>query len=256
MRRFGLLGRHISYSFSPELHQAFFRTQELEATYELIDLFDAPLTQAVYNQIKSAYDGINVTIPFKTEIMPFLDQISDDARAIGAVNTIRFDHDLAYGYNTDAVGFTKTCQSLDLSAIKEAYVLGSGGAAKVCHYVLNRLGIPSIGVSRSGKGITYEALALSDPNSALLVNATPVGSKQMEGKRPIEKSLTKKFTAVVDLIYTPFETQLLNDAVSFGIPVVNGITMLMIQAYEAERIWWPNESFDASFFMAYGNRFK
>lgn len=256
MRRFGLLGRHIAYSFSPKLHHCFFKEFGFDAIYDLIDLKDQPLTKEVWESIKTNYDGINVTIPFKTEVMDYLEWVDESAIAIGAVNTVYFDENISKGYNTDFDGFLSTIEKFNQIHFNSAYILGTGGASKVVYYVLKQMGIETIKwVTRKPQTgsdeITYEALANEELEKALLVNTTPVGSKQFENQSPIALELVSSFTAVIDLIYNPTETELLKQAKVNQIPYENGLHMLKIQANKAECIWWSDKKIEADCFLKY-----
>ncbi len=241
MKRFGLLGAHIGYSFSPAWHSAFYQKNGLDATYELIDIPQEAMNEQRFKKLLEDYDGLNVTIPYKTWVLEFLDAVDERAAAIGAVNTIKIDGGQSIGYNTDCLGFEATVRQLGSKLPQTAYIFGTGGAGKMAQYVLKSMGVKAVNlVSRTnGCGAyTYDALKSSQLVGALLVNTTPVGSQNAPDRLPIKSELLDGVAAVFDLIYTPEETPLIEAAKSRGIPALNGLHMLHVQALEAEIIWW------------------
>jgi shikimate dehydrogenase len=231
MGLYGLLGRTLGHSYSPQIHAALgcpppYMLYEKE-TEELPDLFAAP-----------EFDGINVTIPHKKAVIPFLDELSDAARAIGSVNTIvrRADGTL-FGDNTDYYGFDETLRvsGIDPSG-KKALVLGDGGAAPTVRAVLRGRGAKEVvTISRRGEN-NYENLD-RHRDAALIVNATPVGMYPNVGEALVDLSQFPNLVGVLDLIYNPARTKLLLDAERLGIPHSNGLYMLVAQAKRAEELF-------------------
>lgn len=257
MRKFALIGKNIAYSFSPDLHNAFFRSVSLNAQYALEDFNNKEFNAASWNDLISIYDGFNVTIPFKEAVIPYLDQLDEVSRAVGAVNTVLVKEGKTIGYNTDYNGFLSLYDSIIHKTPKTAYILGTGGAAKVVDFALRNKGVENIYfVTRQASlegatTLSYEAFRSQKKTNALLVNATPIGSKQYENQCPISEEHLVGFDGVIDLIYTPSETLLLQMAKKRGILGVNGYKMLMVQAYEAEKIWWKDLNIEKNFFVNY-----
>ncbi len=230
MMEYGLLGRHLSHSYSPQIHKLLW-----DCDYALIE--KEPEELASFFE-KRDFLGINVTIPYKQDVIEYLDEISDTARKIGSVNTIlkRPDGSL-FGDNTDSYGFEYMVKTLgvDLRG-KKCIVLGNGGAAQPVKLVLGELGAGEITViSRRGED-NYENIS-RHYDAEVIVNATPVGMYPENGVSPIELENFKSCEAVLDLIYNPSQTKLLLDAERLGIPYINGLSMLVAQAMRAVRIW-------------------
>ena len=224
--RCGLLGEKLGHSFSPQIH-----AHLADYSYDLIER--AP--NAVEDFVKEGgYDAFNVTIPYKKAVMPFLDEISDEARRIGAVNTVvRRPNGHLIGFNTDYFGFR---YMLDISGIcvrdAKVLVLGSGGASVTAQAVLRDAGARQVlVVSRTGE-LTYEDLP-AHADTDVIVNATPVGMFPKNGESPTDLSLFPNCRGVLDMIYNPSKTALLMDAESRGIPHANGLSMLVAQAVKA-----------------------
>lgn len=244
MKRYGLVGENIQYSFSPKIHQKCFKELNLKASYDLIDIGQDDFEHGVEN-ILNQYQGINVTIPYKEKIIPFLDELDERAEKIGAVNTVRIEKGFKKGFNTDCDGFLFTLEHYFKDHQNHALILGSGGAAKMAKYVLKTLEFEKIfSVSRQKSNdpfeIQYEDLCELDLDKYLLINTTPMGSKQMPNQCPVTAEIISQIGGVFDMIYTPAETPLLKKAREVNKPHVNGLPMLIIQAIEAQKIWQKN----------------
>ena len=189
-------------------------------------------------------DGLNVTIPFKEAVIPFLDSLSDEAKAIGVVNTLKFRYldsgVFAEGHNTDAIGFEESVKPY-LSKHSNALVLGTGGAAKAVAYVLLKHGLSVTYVSRSKRGddiIGYEQLTERIvARNTLIVNATPLGTLGSSGEVEIPYSGVTPDHFCMDLVYNPLETHFTKECAERGATVKNGIEMLHRQAEDAWNIW-------------------
>ena len=222
MIRSGLLGETLGHSYSPVIHArlgdypyALFerKAEELPAFFE-----------------EAAFDGINVTIPYKKAVVPFMDELSETAAALGSVNTVVKRPDgTFFGDNTDVYGFTETVRlsGLDLSG-KKVLVLGSGGASAAVVFALKALGARPVVISRRGEN-NYENLDLHR-DARGIVNATPVGMYPRNGEAPLSLKGFPSLEGVFDLIYNPARTLLLEEAGSLGIPAFNGLYMLVSQA--------------------------
>lgn len=223
MEKYGLLGRKLGHSFSPQIHA------ELGG-YEY-GLFERE-PEAVEEFLKSGeFRGINVTIPYKQTVMPFCSELSPAAEKIGCVNTIvRRDDGSLYGHNTDYDGFMYMVKTSGVSvAGKKALVLGDGGAAKTVRAVLAGLGVgETVTISRRGEN-NYTNLD-RHADAALIVNATPVGMYPEVDAAAVDLTVFPKCEAVLDLIYNPARTKLLLQAESLGMAAVNGLGMLVEQA--------------------------
>lgn len=242
-KRFGLLGRNINYSFSKGYFTNKFNTNEIfeGCTYENFDIQEIT---AFPNIIKNNPDlkGLNVTIPYKETVIPFLNKLSKKASVIGAVNTIKITKKgKLKGYNTDYYGFKKSLRPLLLPHHKKALILGTGGASKGVAFALNELGILYTFVSREAKEgiIDYDRInATTFDNYQIIINSTPLGTSpntEAFPKIPYEY-FTKKHIAY-DLIYNPAETQFLKKAKKQGAQTKNGLDMLIFQAEKAWEIW-------------------
>lgn len=241
-KRFGLLGRNISYSFSKGYFTDKFNNENFAGcTYEN---FDIPEITAFPEVIKNTSDlkGLNVTIPYKETVIPFLDKLSKKAAIISAVNTIKITKKgKLKGYNTDYYGFKKSLQPLLQPHHKKALILGTGGASKGVAFALDELDIPYTFVSREAKenGIDYDRInATTFDNYQIIINATPVGTSPNVEAFPLipYEFFTDKHIAY-DLIYNPAETQFLKKAKQQGAQIKNGLDMLIFQAEKAWKIW-------------------
>lgn len=239
-KTFGLIGRNISYSFSKGYFTEKFKNIGLEGhTYENFDLERIEEFENVLNQ--NAINGLNVTIPYKEQIIHYLHELDDVAKTIGAVNTIKFDNDRLIGYNTDAHGFEKSLTPLIKERHKKALVLGTGGASKAVIYVLDRLGIGHRYVSRNPKVGQLSYGELNQENfqeHLLIINCSPVGTHPNIDKKPdIPYSFIGRDHIVFDLIYNPMQTAFLRAGKKRGATIQNGLQMLELQAEKAWEIW-------------------
>ncbi len=241
-RRFGLLGRNISYSFSKGYFTEKFNDEVF--TGNSYENFDISEINHFTGLLKNNPDlkGLNVTIPYKEQVIPFLDKLSKKAALIGAVNTIKFTRNgKLKGYNTDYYGFKNSLKPLLEPHHKKALILGTGGASKGVAFALDELDIPYIFVSREAKEniIDYSLInATTFDNFQIIINCTPVGtSPNIEAcpEFPYE-FFTDKHIAY-DLIYNPAETQFLKNAKERGAVIKNGLDMLIFQAEKAWKIW-------------------
>ena len=241
-KKFGLIGRNISYSFSKKYFAEKF-SQDLfdDCTYEN---FDIPSIEEFPTILKNNPDlkGLNVTIPYKESIIPYMDTLSEKAFKIGAVNVIRFTKKgNLKGYNSDWFGFKKSLEPLLQSHHKKALILGTGGAAKAVAYALEQLGIFYTYVSRdaSENTIDYSRInATTFDNYQIIINCTPLGtSPNIREFPPIPYTFFTEKHIAFDLIYNPEETQFLKKAKKKGAVIKNGKEMLIFQAEKAWKIW-------------------
>ena len=228
----GLLGRKLGHSYSPQIH-----SQLADYQYRLFEKEPEELEAFLRS---GNFSGINVTVPYKKAVIPFLDDLSDTAARLGAVNTIVCRNGKLIGHNTDYLGFQTMLKAsrLDVSG-KKVLVLGSGGASNTAVAALQDAGADVIVISRSGEH-HYGNLD-KHADAAVIVNTTPVGMYPHVGISPIDLGLFPKLEGVLDVVYNPARTQLLLDAESRGIIAMNGLLMLVAQAKEAAE-WFSGAS--------------
>lgn len=225
----GLLGRKLGHSYSPQIHN-------LLGDYSYVLFEKEP--EELENFLKNGdFSGLNVTIPYKKEVIPYLSELSPTAQKMGCVNTVlRRSDGTLYGHNTDYFGFTSLVRHAGLSVTgKKVLVLGSGGASNTAVAALKDLGASPVVISRSGEN-NYGNLHLHR-DAAAIVNATPVGMYPNTGVSPIDLALFPHLEGVLDVIYNPARTQLLLDAEKLGIPRENGLWMLAAQAKESAEVF-------------------
>lgn len=241
MRTFGLIGKKLTHSFSPSYFAQKFEQESIVNTqYLAFPLKDITEFPALVKQ-QTNLIGLNVTIPYKTAILPYLDNLDNAATEIGAVNTIKFTAGKLQGFNTDVYGFEQSLLPLLKSYHQQALVLGTGGAAKAVVYVLNKLKISFKYVSRTP---TVGQLNYSEINKQLLqdhlliINTTPLGMYPNTEQSPVlpYANLSKKHL-VYDLVYNPLKTLFLAQAEAQGATIKNGLDMLHLQAEKAWEIW-------------------
>ena len=229
----GLLGRKLGHSYSPQIHG-----QLASYDYSLFEKEPEELEGFLKN---GNFVGLNVTIPYKKDVIPFLDQLSPVARRLGAVNTIvrRGDGSLV-GHNTDYFGFRYLVQQSGLDVRgKKVLVLGSGGASNTAVAALQELGARVVIISRSGEN-NYGNLHLH-ANASVIVNTTPVGMYPNTGVSPIDLGCFPQLEGVLDVVYNPARTQILLDAEKRGLVAMNGLWMLVAQAKESAE-WFSGET--------------
>lgn len=241
---YGLIGKSLAHSFSANYFNEKFQKENIEESYKL---FPIDSVNEALNLIGSHPDlkGFNVTIPYKQEIIPLLDEVSPEAEEIGAVNVVKIsrigDRVLTKGFNTDIIGFRESLIPHLHKKIKSALILGTGGASKAIAFVLKQLDIPFTFVSRNSgdNKIAYEELSPDlITNNLLIVNTTPVGMfPDVNRFPPIPyESLTSDHICF-DLIYNPEMTEFMKKSRLKGATVVNGLGMLYGQAEAAWNIW-------------------
>jgi len=245
MRFFGLIGKSLEHSFSPVYFKEKFERESIQDSY--YQLF--PLkTIDEFNQLISDFSeltGVNVTIPYKQTIIPFLDEIDSNAKEIGAVNTIKFERInsklILKGFNTDYLGFMDSLKPYLKECHKSALILGTGGSSAAVAYALKKMGINYIKVSRSPvrEVLSYKELTeeiMREYN--LIINTTPLGMfPDVETYPIIPYSAISKNHILFDLIYNPIKTVFLKKGEEKGATIINGAEMLISQAEYAWKIW-------------------
>ncbi|NPU86244.1 MAG: shikimate dehydrogenase [Syntrophaceae bacterium] len=243
--RFVLIGNPVRQSLSPQMHNGAYRELGIDARFETLCVTD--LEAAMGEILETDVKGIAVTIPFKTAVIPFLDEVAGDALAIGAVNTICRRNGRWIGHNTDGSGLARDLHEwMDVRG-KTVAVLGTGGAARAAVYAVILEGGRPVVVGRSTAG--REALAaafdcVSCPPGDLvrieagcLINATPVGMVPDVKNTPVDAALLARIPRVVDLVYRPLRTRLLREAEAVGCSVRSGVGMFVNQGAEQIRLW-------------------
>lgn len=242
MKQYGLIGYPLSHSFSQRFFSDKFREEQITGC--VYDNFPLDNIDALREVLASHPNlaGLNVTIPYKEKVIPYLHHQSDVVKQIGACNCIKLVHGELHGYNTDVVGFEQSLRPLLEAHHQKALVLGTGGAAKAVHFVLDKLGILFLEVSRNpftGRQISYEQLSpeLMEQHT-LIINTTPLGTyPKVEECPPLPYELLGSRHYLFDLVYNPAKTLFLQQGAERGAVVKNGADMLVIQAEESWRIW-------------------
>lgn len=257
MKIYGILGYPARHSLSPTMHNAAFRALKINAEYRIFEKKPEELEDFLYSLSKDNIFGLNVTIPYKEKVIPFLDKISREARLIGAVNTIRLSANRLEGFNTDGEGFLKhLTEDLNFNPKgKIIAIIGAGGAARAISVYLSKLKPKRIIIYDIDKvklsilinhleenfnnielKIANSIEELNIKDSDLLVNATPIGMKESDPCLVDEKFIHKNLL-VYDLIYSPVETKLLKISKEKGTYVSNGLGMLLYQGMLSFEIW-------------------
>lgn len=243
MNKLGLLGRNISYSFSKAYFKNKFEDENIkDTTYENFDIENIDLLPSIIKNTKEL-KGLNVTIPYKEVVIPYLNKVNKKAKAIGAVNTIKITKKgKLIGYNTDCYGFKKSLQPFVKSHHKKALILGTGGASKAIAFSLKKMGISYKYVSRNlSKNVayTYDTLSETDiKNYQIIINCTPLGTFPNVNDCPnIPYNAINSNHILFDLIYNPEETTFLKQGKKNQATTINGLNMLKLQAEKAWSIW-------------------
>lgn len=244
MKCYTLVGEKLSYSFSPQIHKIILKHIGIKASYDLTEIPKGEL-DVRFPQVIQKYHGLNVTIPYKKDVIELLHDLDDVSSEIGAVNTVKITEGKTRGYNTDYFGFGATLKKYKVPIRNQkAYILGTGGASKAVYYYLKNHNIGEIVfINRSknthwakdSKILTYDEC--KGKKGDLVINATPLGMDNLINSSPLEKEVVKNFGHAVDLIYNPRETLFLQYAKEYGLQSMNGLYMLVAQAIKSEEIW-------------------
>lgn len=226
---YGLIGEKLGHSYSKDIHEML-----ADYTYDL-----CPLSREEFHDFMNKHDfqAINVTIPYKQDVIPYLDSMDDNARAIGAVNTIVNKEGRLEGHNTDFSGFMYMLKKHDIQvAGRKCVVLGDGGASKAVVAVLHKMGageVVIVDIVKTDAAITYEECFEKHCDAQLIVNTSPVGMYPKCDASPVDLRKFPRCEAVADVIYNPLETRLVAQARELGMIGVNGLEMLVAQALYA-----------------------
>ncbi|MGI6188634.1 MAG: shikimate dehydrogenase [Clostridiales bacterium] len=252
----GLIGHPVEHSLSPKLHNALYKKYGLDYLYVAFDILPGDVGSAAAALKTLSFVGFNVTIPHKQSIIPYLDDLDYEARAIGSVNTVKIHEGRLFGYNTDGMGFVDSLKRRGIGLKgKNVLLLGAGGSARaICVYLLKEK-IDSLYILNRTRQKAVELiqdLASFFPNSCLhhiekndlnglrpdlIINATPLGMWPDVQSIPLTNYAFSPGTVVVDIIYNPTETLLLKKAGEAGCVTINGLDMLVGQAIKAIEIW-------------------
>lgn len=240
MRLFGLIGKSLSHSFSKSYFEKKFLKESIyDSSYQNFPI--ATISEFKNLIQNNNLSGLNVTIPYKSSIIPYLDSVSEEANSIGAVNTIQFKNGKLVGHNTDHIGFQNSIKPFLENTMERALVLGTGGASKAVIYALSQIGIKCLCVSRSPSDnqISYEEInEFVIKHHLLIVNTTPLGTSPNVTECPnIPYEFLSDKHLLVDLVYNPDETQFLKNGKEKRASTLNGKSMLVHQAEEAWNIW-------------------
>lgn len=242
MQEYGLLGRDISYSFSEGYFTNKFKESGItDCKYSTFDLSDISELKHLLES-KPNLKGFNITIPYKEDVLAFLDEIDESAKSIKAVNTVKIEGNKLIGYNTDTFGFRTSIKPFFEPQHRKALILGTGGAAKAIAFVLEQLGVDYFYVSRNPKTekeVSYSDLTLEAiTNFPFIINCSPVGTHPNINDCPdIPYEGITTSHLLYDLVYNPEESLFLKKGKERGASTVNGLSMLHHQAEESWRIW-------------------
>jgi shikimate dehydrogenase len=262
MRPVGLIGYPVEHSLSPAMQNAAFRALALDYRYTLLPTPPEQLAERIRDCIAQDFAGWNITVPHKQAMLPFLDAISEEVRAVGACNTVRVEDGRLAGFNTDIAGFL--CGLAEAGGIEpgsKALLLGAGGAARAVAFALSRAGHPVVILSRRPEQASrlvaslpcHNARITSGPleqttldtyleDATLLVNCTPAGMWPDTESSPLpEGTCLRHGLLVYDLVYRPRPTRLLQEAIAAGCRAQDGLAMLVHQGAEAFKIWTGKE---------------
>ena len=248
MDKYGLIGYPLGHSFSISYFNQKFADEGINAKYENFELPNIDMLTEILDK-NPELKGLNVTIPYKEKVIPFLDAISPEARAIGAVNVIKVTHEKGKtrlkGYNSDVIGFTQSIEPRLERIHKKALILGTGGASKAIDFGLRSLGLETVFVSRYERPgtIQYDKITpevVQEYN--VIVNCTPVGMYPKSDEcPPLPYEAMDSHTILYDLIYNPDQTLFMKKGAAQGATVVNGLEMLLLQAFASWEFWHGRE---------------
>ncbi|MBP3432592.1 MAG: shikimate dehydrogenase [Alistipes sp.] len=239
MRHFGLIGRKLGHSFSAKFFNGKFKAEQIDADYNLFEIESIDMLPSLVKEHE--LEGFNVTIPYKESVIPYLDELSEEAKTIGAVNCVVIRDGKMVGHNTDITGIEASLHWLDIAPEAKVLILGTGGASKAVQYVLRKYGISFTVVSRDEQkgNTTYSKLTAEDiAEHKIVINTTPLGmSPDVDSAPEIDYSAIDAEHKVFDLVYNPAETLFLKRCKEQGAATMGGIMMLQTQAIASWHLW-------------------
>ncbi len=260
MKNFAVVGNPVQHSLSPKLHNEIFRQMKIEGNYDKLEIKERKIPSILKSMRHGDFQGLNVTIPYKEKVLPFLDELSSDAKNIGAVNCITNEDGKLIGHNTDSIGFLHVLKLRHVPIRHHQFVvLGAGGTAKsvvyaLLHTVIEKIIVVNRTASRAEQLISemepfrknMELLSASieeiDINRPTVwINCTSVGMGNDEANSPIPESLINSNHYVIDFVYHPLRTQLIKDADRNDAKIITGLDMLIEQGLESFRIWFNQD---------------
>lgn len=245
---FGIIGEKLGHTFSPQIHELIFDNIGVEGNFDVFEIKKEDFHNTILSLKTLGSKGITVTIPYKVDIMAQLDEISEEAKKIGAVNVVALKDGKAIGYNSDYYGFGMTLDKFNVNIKGEkALILGTGGASKaVVQYLIDN-GIEEVVFATrnieeaKSKYPNYKIISYNEikelKDFSIIINCTPVGMYPKVDKSPVDKEILKAFKVAVDIIYNPLETLFLKEAKEEGLVSINGLYMLVAQAVKAQEFW-------------------
>lgn len=244
MDKYGIIGYPLGHSFSPGFFNEKFRNEGIDAVYERYELSQIDLLPEIIAS-NPELCGLNVTIPYKQQIMQYLDELSEEAREIGAVNVVKVTHNgknvHLKGFNSDVIGFSRSIEPLLEKHHKKALILGTGGAAQAIDYGLRQLGLETIKVSRYERPDTIQYDKITPDvikEYKVIINCTPIGMYPNTEECPnLPYEAMDSQHLLYDLIYNPDTTLFMKKGMERGAVVKNGLEMLLLQAYASWEFW-------------------
>ena len=247
MKKYLVIGNPINHSLSPKLHNFWIRQNQIDAIYDKAKLNPNQLKDLILEVRNKKIDGINITVPFKTSIIPYLDQLSTEAEQTKSVNTIYFKNDKVIGHNTDIDGFEKAINKINFKVSeKKIFILGAGGVVPSIVYALNKMGAINISISNRTKAKAENLKSLYNDlkvvnwgevsNFDMIINATSLGLKK-EDKIELDFNKIGRNKLFYDVIYNPNKTNFLLKGEELGNQIENGKMMFIYQAQMAFKIW-------------------
>ena len=244
MDKYGIIGYPLGHSFSPGFFNEKFRNEGIDAVYERYELSQIDLLPEIIAS-NPELCGLNVTIPYKQQIMQYLDELSEEAREIGAVNVVKVTHNgknvHLKGFNSDVIGFSRSIEPLLEKHHKKALILGTGGAAQAIDYGLKQLGLETIKVSRYERPDTIQYDKITPgviKEYKVIINCTPIGMYPNTEECPnLPYEAMDSQHLLYDLIYNPDTTLFMKKGMERGAVVKNGLEMLLLQAYASWEFW-------------------
>ena len=246
MKNYVVIGNPIGHSLSPDIHNYWLRENNIDAVYDKIQLEKKEIKDFINKIKQQKINGCNVTVPFKKDVIPFLDKLSQEAEHTQSVNTISFENGFLVGHNTDIVGFQKSIQLSNYSIKnKKIFILGAGGVVPSIIFALNKMEVSKIIISNRTKKNAenlkdqFKNIDIVDwgrsPEYDVIINATSLGLNNESINLDFSNNLNNKL--FYDVIYNPRETNFLKEAKKFGHKVENGKLMFVYQAFEAFKLW-------------------